>query len=1414
MIKISTITALGFDITSSWSGRGVTGATKDLEGLKAAIESINGKDVSVEVDDSKAKATIDDLKAELDAFASMHSTATADVDAQKEMLDDLKAELDAFAGEHKTATADVDAQRAALDSLKADLDQFGAKHVSATADVNAQTAALDGLKVKLDEFGMMHKTATADVDTNSASSGMRSLSTIAQDLVQKLQGLGSAGGGAAGGLNSTGAAAASSGGNMNFFVAAMAVAAVLLASLLPTLGGFVTGMMGVGAAVGVVMLALKPVISALQDFGAAQQQAGAQSAQMASQQHSNAVAIANAQQAITQAQQSAAQTQITSAAAVEAAQNSLRNSVISLESAQRQQVMNAQQSANSLISAEQGVTNAQIADTQATQALTQARIDAKNAMDNLKNSVADAGLSVRSAQLQLQQAQLNQANLGPGATDLQRQQAQLAVDQAKQAIIDQQTRLQQLQQQQKASTAAGVEGSAQVVSAKNAERLAAQNVLNTERALQMARLTAANSAVNAADAVKRAQNDVANSEQQLSRAQAQAAFSNQQAQQRVVQSQRALNDLIIQQRLQEQATAAASPWGKYQQDLQNLSGPGRDLVNMLTQSKGLLTQLSQNAQNAFLPGFNRFVADALRNLPTLNGAIQTFGQGFGDFTGKLGDWASTPMAQGQFNTIIHNAAGFMQDLGDATLKLAPSFTKFLSDSGPAAQAWGQGLGQIIGTGLPSMFKTLTQYIQPASQFLSQFLGAISDLLPIIGKIGGILSELFAPVMGPLRQLIDAVANALLPAFDQLAPAIGQVAGDLLQSLVPVVNALAPLIQLFAIGLAAIIRWLEPLVPILAPLAAGLWLVNFALEANPALAIASALVILVGGIVYLATKTQFFQTIWRDTWNGVKAAWDTVSSALKIAWDVFWAWLKNTVDVIWAEMKADWNGSLKWLNQQFNAFIAPFKSLWNESWGEIKTIATGIWDVILGAWDIFNGKFSAGVQKLVDGVKGIWNGIVNVFKTPINAVIDIWNTVGGFLGLPHITPIGDSSNQPFVGQGVGGVTAGHGALLATGGYVSGPGSGTSDSIPAWLSNGEYVMPAHVVQHYGVGTMEQMRSKRLASGGLVTHDGAPGYLFGGLVDIGKSLLHDAGSALSSGLGALKNIAASAVYDVAKPLLDKVISIIPHPIPGIGEPFGDVIYDIGKKVEGGVLGMLKGVQDKAAASAGGTIGKAVGAIATGAHKQIIDAALKAAGVPSSLWGKWESGMNTLITRESSWNPNAQNNVDINAKNGDPSRGLAQVIGTTFRAYHAPGTSMNIFDPVANVAAAIRYILSRYKDISNVQQANPNLPPKGYALGTNSATRGWSIVGERGPEAIDFSGGETVKSFSETMGAIGAGTTGMKAVADAIANMDSGDVYLSMPITIEGGDADTAQELADKLEADLVPKLTMLLKQKVGSR
>ncbi|NJP49346.1 transglycosylase SLT domain-containing protein [Streptomyces sp. SBST2-5] len=93
---------------------------------------------------------------------------------------------------------------------------------------------------------------------------------------------------------------------------------------------------------------------------------------------------------------------------------------------------------------------------------------------------------------------------------------------------------------------------------------------------------------------------------------------------------------------------------------------------------------------------------------------------------------------------------------------------------------------------------------------------------------------------------------------------------------------------------------------------------------------------------------------------------------------------------------------------------------------------------------------------------------------------------------------------------------------------------------------------------------------------------------------------------------------------------------------------------------------------------------------------AIMKKHGIPGSY-----EGIKRNIMRESSGNPKAINLWDINAQNGIPSKGLLQVIPPTFKAYHVPGTSWNIYDPVANITAACNYAADRYGTMDNVDSA-----------------------------------------------------------------------------------------------------------------
>ncbi|EPJ39593.1 hypothetical protein STAFG_3363 [Streptomyces afghaniensis 772] len=91
-----------------------------------------------------------------------------------------------------------------------------------------------------------------------------------------------------------------------------------------------------------------------------------------------------------------------------------------------------------------------------------------------------------------------------------------------------------------------------------------------------------------------------------------------------------------------------------------------------------------------------------------------------------------------------------------------------------------------------------------------------------------------------------------------------------------------------------------------------------------------------------------------------------------------------------------------------------------------------------------------------------------------------------------------------------------------------------------------------------------------------------------------------------------------------------------------------------------------------------------------------MKKHGIPGSY-----DGIKRNIIRESSGNPKAINNWDINAINGIPSKGLLQVIPPTFKHWHVPGTSWDIYDPVANITAACNYAADKYGSMDNVNSA-----------------------------------------------------------------------------------------------------------------
>ena len=129
-------------------------------------------------------------------------------------------------------------------------------------------------------------------------------------------------------------------------------------------------------------------------------------------------------------------------------------------------------------------------------------------------------------------------------------------------------------------------------------------------------------------------------------------------------------------------------------------------------------------------------------------------------------------------------------------------------------------------------------------------------------------------------------------------------------------------------------------------------------------------------------------------------------------------------------------------------------------------------------------------------------------------------------------------------------------------------------------------------------------------------------------------------------------------------------------------------------------------------------VGKMSAAQRDAAIEGALDKTGVTDpQARAKWTAVLRHMSEHESGNDAAAVNTSDSNAVgarqvDGAPagsSRGAWQTIPATFAANHAAGTSNNIYDPEANAAAAINYMMNRY-----------NIKPDGSGLDEFYARRG----------------------------------------------------------------------------------------------
>lgn len=205
--------------------------------------------------------------------------------------------------------------------------------------------------------------------------------------------------------------------------------------------------------------------------------------------------------------------------------------------------------------------------------------------------------------------------------------------------------------------------------------------------------------------------------------------------------------------------------------------------------------------------------------------------------------------------------------------------------------------------------------------------------------------------------------------------------------------------------------------------AAQWLWNAAMDANPIGIIILAVAALVAAIIYLATQTRFFQTIWQAFTGAMVAAFNWVKA---VALDVF-RWIQ-----------ANWPLLVGILTGPIGIAVALIYKYWDQ----IKAGASAAVAWVRGVWDGLVGFFQSIPGRIANMASGMWNGMLNAFRSMVNGIIDIWN------GLHFTLPKIDAGPIHIGGETIGVPQIPH---MAAGGLITGDGL-------IYAHAGEAIIPA--------------------------------------------------------------------------------------------------------------------------------------------------------------------------------------------------------------------------------------------------------------------------------------------------------------------------------------------------------------------
>jgi hypothetical protein len=345
------------------------------------------------------------------------------------------------------------------------------------------------------------------------------------------------------------------------------------------------------------------------------------------------------------------------------------------------------------------------------------------------------------------------------------------------------------------------------------------------------------------------------------------------------------------------------------------------------------------------------------------------------------------------------------------------------------------------------------------------------------------ADAFEKALGNLTQAIasikDAFGLAVAPAFTEFLTKLVDLIVQNREAFADFGKVVASVLTPFLQGLLLAFKGIGAIISLLTPVFNGLaTAINKVFGSN-----------LTGGQVFLALIV------------GIAAAFAPLIPLIALAAVTVTKFIEELSKLNFKPILTSASNIWRALADGFNTIVTTISDAFTaggqaivDTWNGVLDFFTGIWtsisDGAVAIWTTISDAFKAGLAFITttfttafDGVKAVFNSFlayiqgwvqsgIDFIQGLINKVKELINAITGLNNQQNSTAQG--TQQAFAG----------------GGAVHGPGTATSDSIPARLSNGEFVHRTKAVQHYGSRMMHAINN--------LTFPRVPGFSMGGLVD----------------------------------------------------------------------------------------------------------------------------------------------------------------------------------------------------------------------------------------------------------------------------------------------------------------------------